>query len=119
MAVATSNGSERMSTMSAVSIATSVPAPIAIPRSAWASAGASLRRHLVALGCQSVEADVLAGQQPRISHSHVMAVDFGHATVPGNVLKVSRCKLGCTHLRRAANDRLGQRVLGVPLHPGC
>src|SRR2546428_2295578 len=41
-AVATSSGSERISTMSAVSIATSVPAPIAIPTSAWANAGASL-----------------------------------------------------------------------------
>src|SRR5262249_51363945 len=41
-AVATSRGSERMRTTSAVSIATSVPAPIAIPTSAWASAGASL-----------------------------------------------------------------------------
>ena len=41
-AVATSSGSERIRTMSAVSIATSVPAPIAIPTSAWANAGASL-----------------------------------------------------------------------------
>ena len=38
----TSRGSERIRTTSAVSIATSVPAPIAMPRSAWASAGASL-----------------------------------------------------------------------------
>ena len=42
IAVATSSGSERMSTTSAVSTATSVPAPIAIPTSARASAGASL-----------------------------------------------------------------------------
>ena len=40
-ATGTSSGSERISTMSAVSMATSVPAPIAIPTSAWASAGAS------------------------------------------------------------------------------
>src|SRR6266542_498935 len=41
-AVATSSGSERISTTSAVSIATSVPAPMAMPRSATARAGASL-----------------------------------------------------------------------------
>src|SRR5881397_1713969 len=38
----TSLGSFRTRTMSADSIATSVPAPIAIPTSAWTSAGASL-----------------------------------------------------------------------------
>ncbi len=37
----TSAGSERIKTTSAVSTATSVPAPIAIPMSAWARAGAS------------------------------------------------------------------------------
>src|SRR5712691_1306366 len=37
-----SSGSERISTTFAVSTATSVPAPIAIPTSAWARAGASL-----------------------------------------------------------------------------
>src|SRR6266536_305252 len=42
IAVGTSSGSERIKTTSAVSTATSVPAPIAMPRSAWASAGASL-----------------------------------------------------------------------------
>ena len=41
MAVATSAGSERMSTTSAEPMATSVPAPIAMPTSARASAGAS------------------------------------------------------------------------------
>ena len=35
-AIGTSSGSERMSTTSAVSMATSVPAPMAMPRSAWA-----------------------------------------------------------------------------------
>lgn len=44
-AVGTSIKSLRISTMSADSIATSVPEPIAIPTSAWASAGASLIRH--------------------------------------------------------------------------
>src|SRR4029453_16335434 len=38
----TSRGSDRTSTMSADSIATSVPAPIAMPTSAWVSAGAAL-----------------------------------------------------------------------------
>lgn len=42
--VATSSGSERISTMSAVSAATSVPAPIANPTSAWARAGGSAPR---------------------------------------------------------------------------
>src|SRR5207237_707924 len=37
----TSRGSDRTSTMSADSIATSVPAPTAMPTSAWMSAGAS------------------------------------------------------------------------------
>ena len=41
-AMATSRGSERIRTTSAVSTATSVPAPMAIPKSACASAGASL-----------------------------------------------------------------------------
>ena len=40
--VATSSGSERIRTTSAVSTATSVPAPMAMPTSACASAGASL-----------------------------------------------------------------------------
>ena len=42
MARRTSAGSDRISTTSAVSIATSVPAPMAMPISAWANAGASL-----------------------------------------------------------------------------
>ena len=42
-----SRGSERMRTTSAVSIATSVPAPIAIPRSDCASAGASFTPYRV------------------------------------------------------------------------
>ena len=42
IAVGTSIKSLRISTMSADSIATSVPEPMAIPTSAWASAGASL-----------------------------------------------------------------------------
>src|SRR6266571_7868726 len=42
IAIATSSGSERISTTSAVSTATSVPAPIATPTSARASPGASL-----------------------------------------------------------------------------
>ena len=41
-ATGTSSGSDRISTISAVSMATSVPAPIAIPMSACARAGASL-----------------------------------------------------------------------------
>ena len=41
-AMGTSSGSERIKTTSAVSIATSVPAPMAIPMSAVANAGASL-----------------------------------------------------------------------------
>ena len=41
MAPTTSNGSLFISTMSALSIATSVPAPIAKPTSAWVKAGAS------------------------------------------------------------------------------
>ncbi len=41
MAATTSMRSERISTMSPVSIATSVPLPMAMPTSAWASAGAS------------------------------------------------------------------------------
>ena len=42
IAVATSTGSECMSTTSADEMATSVPAPMAMPTSARASAGASL-----------------------------------------------------------------------------
>ncbi len=42
MTATASSGLDRTSTMSAVSTATSVPAPMAMPTSAWASAGASL-----------------------------------------------------------------------------
>src|SRR5204863_237935 len=96
----TSRGSDRTSTMSADSIATSVPAPTAMPTSAWVSAGASF-----------TPSPVIATVSPRACTSLILVAFWSGRTSAKNS---SRSSSRATQRATAEASREAQQPLLAP-----